>query len=380
VRTSDNTAAITVGNTGGGVGALYLGNTNHGLKRGYSGGNDVGLFTTSGNLYLSANGNTATNQVVLLNGGNVGIGTGAPLSRLSISQVTSQANAPGQNLGELSFVGFNRPNASASIQALSKDFDDTGLLLFKTSPGGSGATERLRITADGQVGIGTTDPQAGLHIDRPESGSSTALGVLLGGGSTGNPSIELRGSSKSPYIDFVENTGLDYSTRLLSSSGVLNLNYGGTAAKPSYILNVAGGIQCVGAVNTSDQRLKQEIRPLGGALASVLALRGVRYKWNALGVQRGGQANAEQVGVLAQEVEKIYPELVSTGADGYKAVNYAQLTPVLIEAIKELKAEVDALKARAATAETKAAQATATLETFEARLRRLEAGSGQAQR
>ena len=91
--------------------------------------------------------------------------------------------------------------------------------------------------------------------------------------------------------------------------------------------------------------------------------------------------------MLAQEVEKIYPELVSTDKDGYKAVNYAQLTPVLIKAIKEQQVQIEALKARAdaantkaATAETKAAQATATLETFEARLRRLEAAGGQAQR
>ena len=99
--------------------------------------------------------------------------------------------------------------------------------------------------------------------------------------------------------------------------------------------------------------------------------------------------------MLAQELEQVLPELVNTGTDGFKAVNYAQLTPVLIEAIKEqqqigaLKAQVAAqagdhaaletLKARAAAAETNAAQATAT-EDFEARLRRLETGSVQAQR
>ncbi|MBO2007721.1 hypothetical protein [Hymenobacter negativus] len=55
-------------------------------------------------------------------------------------------------------------------------------------------------------------------------------------------------------------------------------------------------------------------------------------------------------------MEKIFPELASTGANSYKAVNYAQYTPVLVEAIKELKAENDALKSRATTLET-AAQA-----------------------
>jgi hypothetical protein len=84
------------------------------------------------------------------------------------------------------------------------------------------------------------------------------------------------------------------------------------------------------------------------ALASVLALRGVRYEWNALGVQHGGKAGAPQVGLLAQEVERIYPELVSTDAQGYKAVNYAQLTPVLIEALKEQQQQIEALKLQVA--------------------------------
>ena len=74
-------------------------------------------------------------------------------------------------------------------------------------------------------------------------------------------------------------------------------------------------------------------------------------------------------------MEAIYPELVHTGPDGYKAVNYAQLAPVLIEAIKELKAENEALKTRAATAE---AQTTAALNGLAQRLRALEAGGEQA--
>jgi FtsZ-binding cell division protein ZapB len=97
------------------------------------------------------------------------------------------------------------------------------------------------------------------------------------------------------------------------------------------------------------------------------------------------------VGVRAQEVERIYPELVSTDQDGYKAVNYAQLTPVLIEALKEQQAQMEALKAEAARAQSELqtvkaqatsdkAQATATPETFEARLRRLEAGGAQARK
>ena len=119
-----------------------------------------------------------------------------------------------------------------------------------------------------------------------------------------------------------------------------------------YKFDVTGTVRATGAMTASayntvsGRRFKTQVQPLTNALASIQALRGVRYQWNTLGVQRGGIAGAGQVGFIAQEIEAVYPELVSTGPDGYKAVNYAQLTPVLIEAIKEQQAEIDALKAQ----------------------------------
>ena len=64
------------------------------------------------------------------------------------------------------------------------------------------------ILAGGSVGIGTSIPLAGLHVDTPESASSTALGVIASGGTSGNPSLELRVNGKVPYIDFAETSGV----------------------------------------------------------------------------------------------------------------------------------------------------------------------------
>ena len=143
----------------------------------------------------------------------------------------------------------------------------------------------------------------------------------------------------------------------LSSSGALsfaaNGNVGINNPAPAFNLDVTGTIRATGTVtgtsfvNSSDRRFKTHIRPLAGALAGVLALRGVRYEWNALGIRHGGTAGAGQVGLIAQEIEAVYPELVHTDAQGFKAVNYAQLTPVLIEAIKELAACNALLEAQA---------------------------------
>ena len=142
-------------------------------------------------------------------------------------------------------------------------------------------------------------------------------------------------------------------------------------------------------LDTSDARYRQHVRPLTGALAAVEALHAVRYDWNALGVQHGGVAGAGQVGLLALEVEKSYPELVSTDKDGFKAVNYAQLTPVLIQALQEqgqqivaLEKMVTAASRRTSTASAASvqrdAQADATVAALEQRLRALESGATRA--
>ena len=132
----------------------------------------------------------------------------------------------------------------------------------------------------------------------------------------------------------------------------------------------AGPVLANGVLLTSDARFRQEVRPLVGALAAVLRLRGVRYRWNALGIAHGGQADAKQIGLLAQELEAEYPELVHTDEQGYKRINYAQLTPVLLEAIKELAAQNASLKA----------EAVASTARFEQRLQALEATGTQAVR
>ena len=90
-------------------------------------------------------------------------------------------------------------------------------------------------------------------------------------------------------------------------------------------------------------------------------------------MQRGGQAGVGQVGVLAQELEQVLPELVNTGSDGYKAVNYAQLTPVLIEAIKEQQQQIEALKVQNAALQTGSAADHAALQADHASLLTLQA-------
>lgn len=126
----------------------------------------------------------------------------------------------------------------------------------------------------------------------------------------------------------------------------------------------ATNIQSVNALSTiasftfvgtlSDMRLKSDITPVSGALGKVAAINGVSYKWKDAAAK--GLPATTQLGLIAQDVEKVAPELVSDTADGYKSLNYNGMSALFVEAIKELKAENETLKARIKALEDKSAK------------------------
>ena len=102
-------------------------------------------------------------------------------------------------------------------------------------------------------------------------------------------------------------------------------------------VSVTGSLTATGNITAySDAKLKTEIHTINDALGIVGKLRGVSYKWLS-----NGQSD---IGVIAQEVEEVLPEVVWPVEDGTKTVDYGRIVSVLINAINELKAEVDQLK------------------------------------
>ena len=193
----------------------------------------------------------------------------------------------------------------------------------------------------GKVGIGTTDPKQIMHM----------VGVnprILVEGSTGNPEINFKTSGDAGsavwalYKNSINNNFHFYqgTNKVTIQNATGNVGIG--TSDPGQKLDIAGGSGRVepgyGWLTSSDQRLKKNIATLEGSLEKISRLRGVRFdSKEAVHVDNGG---GKHIGVIAQELEKEYPELViGDEKTGYKAVAYDKLTAVLIEAVKEMKAQ-----------------------------------------
>ncbi len=91
----------------------------------------------------------------------------------------------------------------------------------------------------------------------------------------------------------------------------------------------------------SDRRFKQNITPIDSALEKVAKLQGVTFTWDRAAYPRQFFRDGKQMGLIAQDVETIIPEVVLTDTEGYKSITYDKLTAVLIEAVKDMKKQVN---------------------------------------
>jgi hypothetical protein len=152
---------------------------------------------------------------------------------------------------------------------------------------------------------------------------------VTGGGAAGvyGYNISSNGSGVSGYGEVgVQGTTTD------SVFGLAGLFEGG--------IEVDGTVYASSYVTNSDARYKTHITPLNHALDKVLALRGVTYDWRADQFPDKRFGKGQQVGFIAQEVEKILPQIVTKDRNGYRAVDYSKVVPVLVEAIKEQQAQI----------------------------------------
>jgi len=190
----------------------------------------------------------------------------------------------------------------------------------------SDGTSRVFVGWNGYVGIGTTNPSALLTVNGDLTFAATSASTIRGAGRLHIAGEEL--------------------LYLLNKGGVIvGQEWGGN-----------GNLRVEGTFSqASDARLKTRIRRLESALDKLAGIRGVSYlQRNAAGAD-DASGGKPAIGVIAQEVEAVFPELVSTiEGNPYKGVHYGGLTAVLLEAVKELKAALDPLLERVGALEAHA--------------------------
>ncbi len=146
----------------------------------------------------------------------------------------------------------------------------------------------------------------------------------------------------------------------------------GTALPGSFDLAVSGTAAKTGGGSWaifSDERLKHDIKPMAGTLDRLLQLRGYTYQYNTDAIAERLALPGTQIGLLAQEVERVFPDWVAKDKQGYRYVTERSTTALMVEALRDLRAEKDAVAAKAAAAQAEIEQLKARLEAIEAAMK-----------
>ncbi|WP_409478174.1 tail fiber domain-containing protein [Pseudobdellovibrio sp. HCB154] len=282
--------------------------------------------------------NQAT-RMTIASGGAVGIGTGTPATTL---HVRSAANYGAVMLGD---------NGGTSNHHLTHELD--GSFGIFTGTFGAGVRQ-FTIASGGAVGIGVTSPLTALEVN---GGISTKGGEIImqrpvvGGGwarglhytpdgssnatANGLAGIGLLGSGStqtSIYLAFGASPWASSSGMHILSNG----NVGIGLTNPTALLHVNGAALATAWNTSSDKRLKENIKPIENSVDKILQLRGVEFDWRKDVKAPTKHDETHDIGVIAQEVEKVFPEAVTTPKTGYKSVAYSKLVAPLIEAVKSL--------------------------------------------
>lgn len=334
--------------------------------------NEIQSLSLSGNDLTISGGNTVT-----LTGGNTldeaydqggaGLGRTITADAGAVEIINSGTNATGLDVsssvtnstGVLSThngvgVAFraestNSANSFSAIQANTNSATaNNAAILGNNSGAGYGVTGQIPSTATGEAGVYGSNLRT--------TGGYGVLGIGYNGvvgQSTYSPGFGVYGSNTNPVGLAIGTYGIGFNGVYGQTTDVVN----GWSGYFTQDIGVDGtGYSVGGWVTVSDKRLKSNIQPIESPLDRLLQLNGRSYTLTTKSKPVEGELiinETQQYGVIAQEVEEVFPEMISekaifnnAGDDTiYKTVNYDQLIPVLIESIRELNEKVESLEA-----------------------------------
>ncbi len=272
-------------------------------------------------------------------GTNVGVGIAVPTQKLSVNGTMSvNGRIFTGNGGGMWFDSDLTNNGHQFVGAISS-----------TQLGFYNDGWNFVLDNSGKVGIGTVSPSQRLDV----AGNVNVGGNLYGSNGT-EFQIAPANAGGNLRLDANDNTAGDVTIGLIKARAVEVFASGepvsGTVfavtkrgSPASFVLDTSNNGNFSGSVTAnafyyqSDERLKTNIKTLGDSLSKILQLRGVSFNW-----KETGKSN---IGLIAQEVEKVYPDAVTTNEKtGIKSVEYANLVAPLIEAVKDQQKQIEALK------------------------------------
>jgi hypothetical protein len=261
-----------------------------------------------------------------------------------------------------SFVWNDRSSTSINDSLVSTD--DNQFLIRATGGVGIGTnspSNQLTVSGDadvtGKIGVGDVSPRAMVTVRGPNHATDGPIMFMYGDGSDQSESGRIRfvegtaaGTNRGAYIHYdgsanrlhvgtVNGDNVDTNSMTINRS----TRFVGLGVDPTQRLHVNGNALADAHTLTSDARLKENVATLENALDIVGSLRGVRFDWKE---DMGDLAGVgSDIGVIAQEVAEVVPEVVHETESGFLTVDYAKLVPVLIEAINAQQAEIAEMQA-----------------------------------
>ena len=215
---------------------------------------------------------------------------------------------------------------------------------------------RVTAVATGATGDGTFD---GLSGKTSGTGDYSTSGDLVAGRGSGSIAMTINDGYGNSNVAFNHQDGTpdqngnaarivvntDATTGASIIFGVKSNVTGGVAVGVTNIMTITeSGVSVTGDItSSSDERIKENIQPITDALSKVQQINGVSFNWK--------ESGDPSIGVIAQNVESIIPEVVSENREGTKTVAYGNMVGLLIEAIKEQQASIEKLEARVAELE-----------------------------
>jgi Chaperone of endosialidase len=273
--------------------------------------------------------------------GNVGIGTTNPTHRFHV--LTSDAVGLFESTGTQAYLRLS------TSEGLDNRVEITNRAGGRLSLWTAGGGDVFNITRSGNVGIGTTNPTSRVDIYAQDALNMVGY----------QPFLTLTDSNAGGARARIQNVNgsLNFQTHYLTQAGGSAMyiqngtqNVGIDITSPQAKLHVSGPLIAAGSVFPSDARLKTNIEPMSDVLERLHQVRGVSFDWNEKYEVFGTPMGERQIGIIAQELEAVFPEMVMTVGDyDYKAIDYSKLTVLLLEALHELHAKVGQLERRVET-------------------------------